>query len=485
MKRVIFPADFYYFYPSGITPCKMYVDVANRIYHAIKNSDLLKHNDNETIMEIAMCVAMYYEDKMSEIGLWNAFVTIYRQLYSHSMPFFECDDEYDINDVNVNEVALLIWIVLTRNSDGDLTCPSSKFVQLAHNIMDLLHDDEVEENKDLYSFIYNKDNASDFFKLKHTLFWMRRSYLLRSPFQDISFAEALGEFEAPFDFSQALYALESDFLRTKEIGPLALLAHQWLAQMFSLNDMHEEADKLNKLQFLHRDLFRVLSNTKKLALIKDSHGERHTVINYDSNLFENHDYISSAFVKCADNYWEIDGFVVDSTKMSYEQLREINKEKKKFCLQLYTTALINNKRKQLDFFENKGQLFDLFDDMYSGTDLNPIMQQLPDTSLVVQFSKENGIIVATGCLHAVKSNDNPYYQGCDDKSVAIETVNTITGKNYIHPVLLQYMLQNNMLPHGDINTDELSAEGNKIFNQHIDFIARHFLRDNYHPHNTW
>ena len=32
MKRTIFPYDFSPYYPVGIQPCSMYVDVANRIY---------------------------------------------------------------------------------------------------------------------------------------------------------------------------------------------------------------------------------------------------------------------------------------------------------------------------------------------------------------------------------------------------------------------------------------------------------------------
>ncbi len=37
MKRTILPHDFVPYYPVGIYPCEMYVDVANRIYNRIKN----------------------------------------------------------------------------------------------------------------------------------------------------------------------------------------------------------------------------------------------------------------------------------------------------------------------------------------------------------------------------------------------------------------------------------------------------------------
>lgn len=36
MKHSIFPKDFASYYPAGIRPCPMYVEVANRIYEKIK-----------------------------------------------------------------------------------------------------------------------------------------------------------------------------------------------------------------------------------------------------------------------------------------------------------------------------------------------------------------------------------------------------------------------------------------------------------------
>ena len=81
MKRIIFPYDFSSYYPVGIQPCPMYVDVANRIYDRIKDMDInLPYADNLK-KEIAINAAIYYEDKMSGIGLWNAFV------YKHQLAY--------------------------------------------------------------------------------------------------------------------------------------------------------------------------------------------------------------------------------------------------------------------------------------------------------------------------------------------------------------------------------------------------------------
>ena len=178
MKRTIFPYDFSPYYPIGIQPCPMYVDVANRIYDRMKNMDINLPNDDKLKKEIAINVAIYYEDKMSGIGLWNAFVSKHLLKYAHSLPFFDDFDVLDKNDVNIKEMELLVWFVLTRNFDDRFLNPLAMQEDASNIIMEVLtEDDEVEENWALHNFIYNPDTASDYFKLKNGLYrycpWMR------------------------------------------------------------------------------------------------------------------------------------------------------------------------------------------------------------------------------------------------------------------------------------------------------------------------
>ena len=62
MKRTIFPYDVSPYYPNGIQSCPMYVDVANRIYDRIKNMCISMPNEDKLKKEIAINVAIYYED---------------------------------------------------------------------------------------------------------------------------------------------------------------------------------------------------------------------------------------------------------------------------------------------------------------------------------------------------------------------------------------------------------------------------------------
>lgn len=89
MKRTIFPQDFSQYYPIGIQPCRMYVDVANRIYDKIRDVGINLPDANKLKKEIAINAAIYFEDKMSDIGLWNAFVNKHMLTYQRPLPFFD------------------------------------------------------------------------------------------------------------------------------------------------------------------------------------------------------------------------------------------------------------------------------------------------------------------------------------------------------------------------------------------------------------
>lgn len=171
MKRTLYTYDFAPYYPMGILPCPMYVDVANRIYDRIKDMELKFPHADELKKEIAINAAIYYEDKMSGIGLWNVFVAKHMLAYLRALPFF---DDYDVlckDDVNTKEIELLVWLVLSRNFDDRFLNPLVMGEYTADIIMKVFsEDDEVEVNEALYDYIYNKDTANDYFKLKHVLF---------------------------------------------------------------------------------------------------------------------------------------------------------------------------------------------------------------------------------------------------------------------------------------------------------------------------
>ena len=142
------------------------------------------------------------------------------------MPFFDDFHVLDKNDVNAKEVELLVWLVLSRNFDDRFLNPLAMGEDAANIIMDILtEDDEVDVNGSLYDFIYNSGTANDYFKLKHVLIWLRRSYPLGSPLSEDRFEDYLDSYLGQFSKVEAMYYAETAFSMNCEIGPMAELSH--------------------------------------------------------------------------------------------------------------------------------------------------------------------------------------------------------------------------------------------------------------------
>lgn len=484
MKRRIFPYDFTPYYPVGILPCPMYVDVANRIYERIKDMELNLPNSDKLKKDIAINVAIYFEDKMSDIGLWNTFVSKHMLMYSHSLPFFDDFDALDKDDVNAKEVELLVWIVLSRNFDDRFLNPLTMGEEAANLIMEILtEEDEVEVNDGLYDYIYNVDKANDYFMLKHVLIWLRRSYLLCSPLSEERFEELKDSYSMQFNKSESIYYAETSFIMKSEIGPLAVEPHLWLADMYAENEMYIEADKLRDMKYCQQDIFEVIEADPKYAVLKDSKEEVYRLKNVYPDVFWKGAYICTALVKYADNDWEINGVVFNSHREVYERMCEHKKQLVLSYERAYPLYMERTGGKRLAFFEKQKQLKDWLGIVTPELDMTEVCHRLPSGSVVAFISQKAGIVFVPGVIHAIKSKDNPYYGKCDARSMQSETMNAVINLEAMHPESLHYLLENEMLQDGDISYSFPSDLGKAIFTRNIDFIARNHRRHHYHDHD--
>ena len=484
MKQKIFPYDFAPYYPAGIQPCPMYIDVANRIYEKIKDLYIALPEADELKKEIAVNAAIYYEDKVSGIGLWNAFVGQHMRAYLRPLPFFDNPYESDDDDVDAQEVELLVWLVISRNFDDRFLNPLAMGEDAATLIMDVLtEDDEVDINEDLYGFIYNIDTANDYFKLKHVLIWLRRSYLLRSPLSEEKMEQLMDRYSTHFNKRESTYYAETAFIMTTEIGPMALLPHLWLAEMYKNNRMMEEAKKLRKLEYCQQDAFKVAETVGCYAILKDTTGEEYKLEIIHPEMFRKGEYVSTALVKYGNNGWEMNGAMFKTSRKTYDGICKRKEELNDSYEHAYPIYMERTGGKRLAFFENTSQLTEWLEKVAPELDTEEIIDQLPSGSQVSFISEKAGIIFAPHIIHVIKCEYNPFYRKCDASTLQTETINTVVNIGMVHPELLHYLLENEMLQDGDLSSHNPNRLGNMIFTLNIDFIARNHRRHHYYDHD--
>ena len=112
MKSIkIFPKDWLRVHPYvKSTPVdSYYTRIANRIYDILEATDLVISFDKGDSEQVAIRLAAYFEDVISQTNIWRTFITDYKARFGHYLPFFQTGDNYYDDEVNLEDIRLILW----------------------------------------------------------------------------------------------------------------------------------------------------------------------------------------------------------------------------------------------------------------------------------------------------------------------------------------------------------------------------------------
>ena len=112
MKQIkIFPKDWLQLHPyKQSTPVdSYYTTIANRIYDILVQTELINSFEGDEAKQLCIRMAAYFEDVISELGIWRAYITTAKELYGKYLPFYTPDDHYYDDEANLEDVRFLLW----------------------------------------------------------------------------------------------------------------------------------------------------------------------------------------------------------------------------------------------------------------------------------------------------------------------------------------------------------------------------------------
>ena len=90
-----------------------YIRCANGVLDILsihKEIPLVKlFQDSEDLKHLACFLVGYMEDKASEIGLFDMFISLHQEKYGKPLPFYVPDEQYDRELLNEEDIRFLIW----------------------------------------------------------------------------------------------------------------------------------------------------------------------------------------------------------------------------------------------------------------------------------------------------------------------------------------------------------------------------------------
>ncbi|WP_179021542.1 DUF3843 family protein [Winogradskyella forsetii] len=245
-----------------------YLKIANEIYSNLDNNTLtaLSQLMNKEDIYILCCfITCYFEDIISQTNIWQAFKEQYAQQHHKKLPFYNIDDNYIDEEINVQDIAFLIWYFTNSLEDEWFVTPySDTFLILAEQAISVLDEafEYAPENEQLKKLFDFKPHTDEFYETRaflQMLFF--DSYLFYPDVKrrfDFSIFEIIEESKDEDSNSIMGYIREvtDEFTFNKVSSLLSLRSKDWAKQVLgpthkSYNDISSISEKITGL-FLYK-----------------------------------------------------------------------------------------------------------------------------------------------------------------------------------------------------------------------------------------
>lgn len=532
-KGIISAKNWLQFKPYGeaVPTDAFYVRLANEVRQATSNQALngkLISNGRSEEMPLLLCcfLAAYVEDLVSGTNLWNTFVRLHKRMYGTPLPFYGSEDYYE-GEVNIQDVAFLVWYFFTLLEEGVFVTPHDAeiigFAEKAVGVLDKSWE-YAPENEFLKSFYEIDEEETDYYVVRARIRnVLNHSYLF---FPDVGL-DLLNDLNEALEDLEEIEDIEHAKLMLKEIEDkvtidvhtrlLSLRGKEWLAEI--LGSGHPRSQDVRELSkrvsgyFFYKGqdeahiYFEHIASGKRFDLAKESFDAYYELTDIDSisylgmvrwrgewwfsgihyNIPYDAGFVAEerssiehrGEVAFLDNKAEHLASILDNQRQIFEALTggslikfslsgEMNGFMKEFAL-AYEESLGLSEAKKMDIkarARQQGIKGDGWGDTHFFKDMDP---NIPGLAF---FNPKGGIEFLFENNSAFPMDNNPYF---DPKS----------SSEHLQFLLISPLASVEMIDYCLLHCKDklpiFSSPIGTVFLEHKDFLLRFWKRGNYYP----
>lgn len=499
MKHKIYPAKWMkrqpYTRQTNID--QYYIEIANRVLEVIDSKDSyfsFWQIDRERREDMAMGFAQWFQDVVSQGGIWTAFIRTCKKRYGRYLPFYPIDDEdYYDDEVNLQDVQFLTWHYIQYMHYADTVINPENFgvTEIAEEIYDIL-DSEFENapiNADWRNAFHPKSFEEPllFSFREHLYKLIDCDYLCMNVHDSIDdyIKKTLSDISKLGDAQDRIHDYVTSLLFEGEEHFMGLSISEWGKEILRLEN-EKIASRLDTIKTLPVRLY-LLTNEDKTyfhfvdyidmkagdstivyKVLKDSFGL------YPSNAYKKGKSIVLCRLTCCEGEWNLNG---SSYVMSVE---EYEKKPSKFSLE-YLTSHSQSKMlydkfmeitggKPFVFPKNKKEAIDFYEKLVGVGSMKEHSAQIGDY-IVIFASPTKGIGMSSGTSQWLKSDDNPHY----DKEAAKECAFSVITMQNAPKEVASKMFEMGMLEDAALKSTKGYDYGRKLLQDNAYFFMDYFL----------
>lgn len=471
-----------------------YTKVARELQKIITKKKGFLLLDQYAIKDIAIKLALHLEDTVADAGIWRSFCTRHKKIYGTHLPFQWKYNDIPLDEVSPQSCSFIIWMTLTNYEDTDFISPLLPDIdelgtETYKYLSSIFYD--IEINEEMLKNLYSDKTLSDFYNVKYILSWLSDSegcYLSDSTVTHVNKEATLNHTLDFFssvkkiDYNQIEYHVDSTFPFSEKVGPLALLAHEWFADMIEGHNNENTkryVDIVRQIKYKPFNTFKIISsdsetitllctNEEKIKIAKDGFGY------YSEEDIENSSTITGSFV-FYNGIWQVTGFALFS-KSDKDFDKMINKNKEDALLLQNT---IETHKKVID--QNNGYrhfYFHNYDEIKAWHDniKIPIGNLTNETFLnnkeiYIYIQKNGNISYISDIAYALYDKNNPFYNEELTKKQGISVLERFD----VNSECIQYIIENGMLKNIEFKWGD-DEESKKLIQENIDFLFKFYHR---------
>ena len=469
-----------------------YVGIANEIHKRLYSSTIADaFEEEENIRYTSLCLAAWFEDVISQTGIWQAFTAECRKRYGAYLPFYPIKGDYFPDEINLEDIRFLLWhhIQYLCRGISAINPENPGIEQTAQEIYGLLAEEyeTAPENERMQEFLYHSAmGEEDFFRYREILDWFHYQcyFNIENVAQYRDEAERLLDDEkiTPEMAETLIYATRTSLTFKGRRNLLSLTSPEWLALIGKAHPEHQLWGKVKAREnscyllekeddeFLYvKDLcsedegeFKITKKSLNLSAIRSREAGKSTLI---CELI----YFGNAWWQCGmllENKYDqkIAEYVDDLTKQ-----KEKTNEKATFHDFIKASG-----GKSFVFCQSQEEISDfLLNKMGYGLkeDLD-IPRIHTETGAMLMANSHTGLHIQFKLCECIKSPDNPYYNKEEAEKNAIMFI--------VNPDVIPYQLSCILQDEGMLPDAYLNSLQGKEYGQEFIRKNAHFLTDYFH-----
>lgn len=461
-----------------------YVKLANKLLEYIRFSSLGKDLDEYEQARLAQTIALYFEDVISDLGLWKAFVGKHKELYGKYLPFFEVNEEdYYLDEINREDVLFLIWMCRMRFREETFFNPENWGIEELTSSLYTVLDAEFEKapiNIGLKEGFLNPEIFDNLMLVRNWCLWMLdKSYLTAQDQSVFEYLERLeGELKSIYGAGGSdtvTYVAYSIASISMKVGPLALTVPQWLSQLLKVQGMDAESQLVAGLEALPINLYLLKKFDDENIYLEGLDGNTYEVCRSSfSGLSEKVLQIGKGMMAplvCYKQKWHvIGGASWGDYAEAFKTIRKDTEDKKASTRLLYDKILAVNAGSPLLYFKNYEEMMAwLSEHLGFSSDFEPADEMKNGENLIAWATPDADLKIISDVAVCVKDERNPCY---NSQKAGEEALNILADSKQTPSGMLRYLLEHHMLPDARVNSTKGAEHGKKLLQENLDFVAR-------------